>query len=246
MPTLMERSQAAREGLARARLANQTRKQLSAVQARASEWSIRTSTHRAARKRMAVFPDDFATVPPELAAADAAVVALAREAQALLREGADIEALYADNLWTRLLAAAESANKAAADAARAAWERIREELGSVEPPASLEARMPRTPANERVLADYKTQHQQYLALVRQGAPDSTSVLHDLSRIIERLREVQAGFTLSAPEEVRVFLRAVQQGNAGINLLTPEVVTWLQANDDPARFVIKVRTVPAWG
>lgn len=245
MPTLMERSQAARVGLERARLANQTRKQLAAVQARATEWSTRTSAHSAARKRMAVFPEHFATLPPEVAEADAAAAALAREAQALLRRGADIEALYAENLWTRLLAAADSANKAAADAARAAWEQVREEMGSMETPASLEARMPRTPANERVLTDYKTQYQQYAALVRQGTPSSASVLHDLSRAIERLREVQAGLTLSAPEAVRVFLRAVQQGNAGIDLLTPEVVAWLQANDDPARFVIRVRTVPAW-
>lgn len=245
MPTLMERSQAALAGLQRARLANQTRKQLAAVQARATEWNTRISTRSAARKRMAVFPDHFATLPQEVAVADAAATALAREAQDLLRGDADIDALYQEDLWTRLLAAADSANKAAADAARTAWDQVREEMGSMETPASLEARMPRTPANERVLADYKTQYQQYAALVRQGAPSSPSVLHDLSRAIERLREVQAGLTLSAPEAVRVFLRAVQQGNAGIDLLTPEVVAWLQANDDPARFVIKVRTVPAW-
>lgn len=246
MPTLLQRSQAAREGLERARLANQTRKQLSAVQARASEWGARASARSTARKRLAVFPDHFATLPQEVVQAEAAAAVLAREAQALLRQGADIEALYAENLWTRLLAAADSAINAATEAARTAWDQVREEMGSMETPAALEARMPRTPANERVLANYKAHYQQYAALVRQGPPSSPSVLNDLSRAIERLREVQAGLTLSAPESVRVFLRAVQQGNAGIELLTPEVMSWLQANDDPARFVIKVRTVPAWG
>jgi hypothetical protein len=246
MPTLIERSQAARVALERARLANQTRKQLAAVQARASEWSRLTSAHSAARKRMAVFPDHFATLPPEVAKANAAAAALAHEAQRLLRSGADIEALYSADLWTRLLAAAEGANKAAEDAARAAWNQVREEVGSVEKPTALEARTPPTPANEKVLADYRTQYNKYEALVRQGVPNSPSALHDLSSAVERLRAVQAGLTLSAPEAVRVFLRAVQQGNAGIDLLTPEVVAWLQTNDNPARFVIKVRTVPAWG
>lgn len=245
MPTLMERSRCARTGLERTRLANQTRKQLSTVQARALEWSKCTKAHSAARTRMSVFPEHFATLPPEVAKANVAAAALAHEAQALLRSGADIEALYSENLWTRLLAAADGANKAAEDAARVAWNQVREEMGSVEKPTALEARMPRTPANEKVLADYKTQYNQYEALVRQGVPNSPSVLDDLSRAVERLREVQAGLTLAAPEAVRVFLRAVQQGNAGIDLLTPEVVAWLQANDDPGRFVIKVRTAPAW-
>lgn len=245
MPTLFERSQTARAGLERARLANLTRQQLSALQARASEWNALRSTRASVCKGMAVFPDHFRKSPPELAHANASTAALASEARELLCKGADVHALSENHLWTRLLAAAETANKEAEAALQSAWRNSLSDLGAVESPAALEARMPRTPANDRLLGEYRALYSQYQTLVRQGPLAATSVLQDLTRKVERLREVQAGITLSAPENVCVFLRAVQQGTAHIELLTPEVLEWLRANDDPSRFVIKLRATPTW-
>jgi hypothetical protein len=42
-----------------------------------------------------------------------------------------------------------------------------------------------------------------------------------------------------PDEVRTFQQALVVGSAGLKLLTPTVVEWLQKNDDPERFAIKI-------
>ena len=245
MPTLFERSQAARAGLDRASLANQTRQQLSTLQARAAEWDSRRKTKAIMRDRMTVFPDHFKSLPQRLVDANITTAALSHEARKLLSQGADVHVLSENNLWTRLLAAAETSNKVAAEALQSAWRQVLDDLGVLELPATLEARIPPTPANARILSEYKALHSQYQSLVRQGPPASHSTLNELAHYVERLREIQAGLTLLAPEAVRVFLRAVQQGGASIELLTPEIIHWLRANDDPSRFVIKLKATQTW-
>ncbi|MCY1559326.1 hypothetical protein D9M68_963510 [compost metagenome] len=50
---------------------------------------------------------------------------------------------------------------------------------------------------------------------------------------------------SAPDAVRRFLKAVTAEGAALDLVTPEVIKWLEENDDPKRYLVKAKVSNAW-
>lgn len=244
MPTLIHTCSQLRAGLQKVKTANQTRQEISALQQRMREWGQHASTRQAlAEKTRIVDPNLLAR--EDIAQADSKVKVLAEQAKRLLEDGCNVQALAADNLWVRLTSAAESANEIVKNAARDKWREFVGSLGNIESPSILEGRMLKIPANETILAIYKQDYAKYLAVVRADLPANASTHAELAETVETLQGLRERLKGTAPEAVRLFFKAIDNGGAALELFTPEVIDWLRENDDPSRFVVKSRSNLSW-
>lgn len=239
MQTLINSCSQLRAGLQKAKVANQTRQEISALQQRLREWTQHASVRRSlAEKAIIVNPtllqrDDIAQV-------DRSVQTLAEQAKKILQAGGNVQELATDSLWTRLTNAAESANERVRGAAREQWRHFIESLGHVDPPSVLEGRMLKTPANEALLGSYKQQYAKYQIAVRADLPTDAVTQEELVAVVAALQVLREQLRGTAPDAVRVFLKAVENGGAALELITPDVMEWLRGNDDPTRFVVTDR------
>lgn len=244
MPTLINTCIQLRAGLQKVKTANQTRQEISALQQRMREWSQHASTRQTlAEKTLIVDPNLLAL--EDIAQADAKVKVLAEQAKKLLEDGCSLQALAVDNLWGRLTSAAELANEVLKNAARDKWREFVESFGNVESPSILEGRMLKTPANETILGIYKQNYAKYLAAVRADLPANASTYAELADTVETLQGLREKLKDTAPEAVRLFFKAIDNGGAALELVTPEVIDWLRKNHDPSQFVVKSRANLSW-
>ena len=239
MSTLIEFCSQLLTGLQNAKLANQTRQELSALQQRKREWE-QQANERLELLNKARLVDANLLRTEEIAKADASVQALALEAKKVLQDGGNVQDLSKDSLWTKLTKAAGSANTLLRDAAKTQWQQFVESLGHVDTPQVLEGRMLKTPANEVLLGTYKHHYLMYQAAVRAELPISSTTRTDLANTVGTLQGLSEQLQGTAPDSVRKFLKAVGSGDADLELLTSEVMEWLRENDTPSRFVIKSR------
>lgn len=239
MATLIDDCKTARADLERARLANQTRQQMATLQSRDAQWSAQLKAWSSVRQQLEVFALRIGDLKNVQNAAVAAA-ALAKEAGTRLATEADLQALSADNLWTRLIAQAESANEAAKAAVNEAWKDFLAEIPPFDPPAALEQRVPPTPGNARAVEKYRIHHQTLGGLTRSAPARSQDVLERIRETVKQMQEVLSSLTVHASDEVKKFLAAAQGSGAALEMLTPEVKAWLAQYDQPDRFVIRTR------
>jgi hypothetical protein len=243
MPTLLEKAESVREGLARVRLANQARQQIATLQQRSQEWNRVTKRRTELLARWRTLTES-SPLPEEEQEASAAVSALALQAHERLNTR-DVQALTEEALWERLLKSASAANDQLENESIAFWRNVIDEYGEVATPQVLANRAVRTPANDAALATYRASYDTFKRLVAQKIPTDPTPTKLLRAVVESMHSAREGLTLSAPEEVRAFLSAVDAGGAQLSLLTPSVIGWLAEHDDPQRFTIKLRGSTAW-
>lgn len=105
------------------------------------------------------------------------------------------------------------------------------------PPAKREATLAaKTPQNEKALKLYRELYQSFIKY-RQQTPTNAEEFTQLHLLSQQLAEIT--FQEDVPEAVRKFLDALS-GGAGLNLLTPEVLTWLHDNGLLANYVVRAR------
>ncbi|ODV42718.1 hypothetical protein AWV79_24160 [Cupriavidus sp. UYMMa02A] len=243
MPTLLEEAQKAHAGLEKVRMANQMRHQLAVIQHRTGEWAKHKQQHAQLQPKTGYLPMDESAVA-QLAKANESVRALCTQAHQRLKESQNVEVLSNDDLWLRLLGAAEQANKVFADAIRAAWSMLIRELGDLESLTAISSRIPATPANEKALASYRELFGRYAALKSAEMPASAASAGQLRECVAQLREIHSSLT-PAPASVQKFFKAVDAGGASLDLITEEVLAWLKSHDDWARFVVRLRAGNVW-
>lgn len=244
MPTLIQSCSHLRAGLEKAKVANQTRQDISALQQRMREWGYHATTRRGLAEKARIV-DPTLLQREDIAQTDRSVRALAEQAKQVLKAGGNVQDLATDNLWTRLTNAAESANALVEEAAQAQWRQFVENLGHIDSPLVVEGRMLKTPANETLLNTYKQQHARYQTAVRNDLPTNAATQEELTKVVAALQGLREQLKGTAPDAVRLFLKAIETGGAALDLLTPEVMDWLRANDDPTRFTIKPKANPRW-
>lgn len=244
MTTLIKSCIQLRAGLQKVKVANQARQEISALQQRMREWGQHAKTRHGLAEKVRIV-DPTLLQREDIEQADQSVKALAEQARQVLQAGGNVQDLATDSLWTRLTNAAESANELVQEAASARWRQFVEHLGHVDSPSVIEGRMLKTPANEALLATYKQQHSRYHTAVRSDLPSSAATQEELANAVAALKELREQLKGTAPDAVRLFLKAIETSGAALELLTPEVMEWLRANDDPARFVIKPRASQIW-
>ena len=244
MTTLIQSCSQLRVDLQKVKVANQTRQEISALQERMREWGQRVSTRQNLLNK-ALIVDPALLQRDDIVQGDQSVISLAERSRQILEGGGNVQDLAADSLWTRLNNAAESSNQLLREAAREKWRQFFESLGHIDSVAVLEGRMLKTPANEAILAKYREHYAKYQSAVRVELPSTPSAREDLTSTVAALQELREQLKGSAPESVRLFLKAIENGGASLELLTPEVFEWIRENDDPTRFVVKPRNSLTW-
>jgi hypothetical protein len=104
------------------------------------------------------------------------------------------------------------------------------------PPAKRETTLAKTPENEIALKRYRDLYQSFIQF-RLKPPTSAEDFQKLHLLSQQLAAIK--FQEDVPEAVRKFLEALSTG-AGLHLLTPDVLTWLQENGLLANYVVRAR------
>lgn len=238
MTSLLSRSQMARENLQKAQIANQIRHQVSSIQNLHATWSERKRkvgevVEKLSWLRIAVAEE------PDLQMAQEVLRGLAGDAWTLLSNTDDVQAVSKGDLWTRLLNSAAGMTTKTETVVRQVWALRIEESGVVDSPERIEEQMPKSPANMSTLQDYKQLYERYKVLRTQFSPKSSEDLTALRESALQLQELLQKIDLELPDDVRKFYRGLNCG-AGLELLTPTVLSWLKEKDDISRFVVRVR------
>ena len=127
--------------------------------------------------------------------------------------------------WTLLNKQVLLTCKNLSSALDAEWRRVVETAFSGDKPANLADTLARTPGNMRNLDRFRDVYahlEQYARSRPTGRADFVHV-RDLAR---QLTEIYQGFDFGVREDVKRFLRAVADGGANLELLTPDVRDWL--------------------
>lgn len=244
MTTLIQSCNQLRTDLQKVKVANQTRQEISALQQRMREWGQHANARHGLIEKSRIV-DTTIMQREDIEQADRGVQILAEQAKKILLDGGNVQDLATESLWTRLTNAAESANELVRQSTRELWRQYLLSLGHIDTPSTLEGRMLKTPTNEELLSKYKQHFSTYQAAVRTDLPSSTTTQKELTAVVTNLQNLREQLNGSAPDDVRNFLKAVENGGAALELLTTDVMEWLKVNDDPARFLVKPRTAQTW-
>jgi hypothetical protein len=244
MPTLFETCSEILSGLQRARVANQTKHEVSALQQRLKEWSQIASTRATLLTKCSVVNPDLLK-QEEIASDDTQVRALVSKARKILEDGGNVLALSDENLWVRLIAQAEGSNERYRTAAKREWRSFIENLGHIELPSKVEARMLKTPDNQALLNTYKQHFNSAQGIMRAELPASETDKTELLSSVKSIQDLNVQLKSFAPEAVRLFLQTVQTGGASLTMATTEVLEWIRTHDDLDRFVVKPKGMSTW-
>lgn len=140
-------------------------------------------------------------------------------------------------VWTTLTNKLEMLTKKAQTAQSTDWQSYFDNnlFGGL-PPTKREATLAKTPQNEQAVKRYRQLYQVFINY-RLRPPTDAEGFKELRQLSQQLAEIT--FQEDVPEDVRKFLEALGSG-AGLNLLTPEVLTWLADNGLLANYVVRAR------
>ena len=140
-------------------------------------------------------------------------------------------------VWTALTNKLQTVAQKAQTALSADWQHYFDHrlFGGL-PPAKRELTLAKTPRNEQALRRYRELYQSFIKY-RQQLPTSAEECSNLRQLSQQLAEIT--FQEDVPEDVRKFLEALSSG-AGLQLLTPEVLTWLRDNQLLENYVVRAR------
>lgn len=237
MMTMLDRANAIETKMGLIAIARKTTNQRAAIQTRVQEWNLRLASITSLRTKHSWLGS---TQAPQSKFVDEfpAVVALSAEARKRFAEGEGVEALAEGSLWTRLINATDAAIKTMEETLQSGWRQFVDGHGVIETPATLRGRLPQSPGNKQAMTGYDAQHATYARLANQKVPRSADDPQTLATAIGVLRQTFAGFQFDVPPDVEVFYKAVDAGGAGLNLLTREVLDWLQVNGQTDRYVVR--------
>lgn len=238
MTTLLARCQAAAASVAEVGISRRNQHVRARLEERAREWSEQRSKLAAAYGRaewIGLHPGEVA----QFVQKREQLSRHARDAVERLATGEDVTTLTEDPLWTKLLKSAAGAGDALDEAVRTAWRDFIDRLGTVEAPASLEATLPKTPANHQALEAYRPKYAEFKKLSDQLVPRSPEDKARLERVIAECRSALSGVQRHVPKEVDEFFRAVDAYSATLALVTPGVLRWLAENGQLNRYQVRI-------
>jgi hypothetical protein len=238
MTTLLVRCQAVSAIVADVETARRDQHVRERLGERAREWSEQRSKLTAARGRA-----EWIELQPKQVAQFVQkreqLSRHAKEAVDRLATGAGVATLTEDPLWTKLLKSASGAADALDEAVRAAWRELIDKLGALDSPATLDATLPKTPANRQALEAYRAQYAEFKKLSEQLVPRSAEDKARLERVIAECRNALSNVQRDLPKEVDEFFRAVDAHRATLALVTPGVLSWLAQNGQLDRYQVRI-------
>ena len=133
------------------------------------------------------------------------------------------------NDWPSLLRELETAIKEIRSRNEKSWRGYLDSLFTGEAPSQMQTRIAQTSHNNDVFRRYNALHDEFQKLKRR-VPNDNNELEKSKKIAEQLISVVEEFDFNVPPQaVKVFLKAVSQGGAPLDMVTEEVSAWLVSN-----------------
>lgn len=237
MSSLLHRFLQLDQQLSSLSLANQNMDEVRRIQERSTEW-------RAAKAKLerhnssAEILSSTERQAPELVSMRSAVRRQAADIRKRLQAASDVAGLERDASWKKLLASVTGLAERLERAALEAWKRAVEECGGLESPETVRALMPPTQENESAARRYDDSFRLFQEVARQRLPTSPADLSSLRAHADACRRAYGSITFDVPEDVRAFLKAVQEESATVAHLTPTVFAWLKEKQQLTRYRVR--------
>jgi hypothetical protein len=151
-----------------------------------------------------------------------------KKVQAQFKVSNKSESLTKGKGWSRLIENVESTGKELGAIATGSWNSYLGSLSTGQSLSEIENTLAKTNHNSKILVEYR---ELYL-LFRDAStnfPIDRDDIEKIGRIVEKLLVVWTKFDLDVPDSVKSYLDSVALGGANLNLLTDEVIEWLQKN-----------------
>jgi hypothetical protein len=141
--------------------------------------------------------------------------------------------------WSQMLDDAKEGVGLAEASLAEAWRQYLDTLFGGDRPAELDSKLAPTEGNQTALARYRVVHSRLLQL-RNNTPDAPEHFAEAKKVVEELKSIYQTFDFDVSLAVKMFLQAIGQGGASLDLLTDEVREWLHNNNSYNRYHIVVR------
>ena len=145
--------------------------------------------------------------------------------------------------WSQMLDDAKEGVGLAEASLAEAWRQYVDTLFGGDRPAELDGKLAPTEGNQTALARYRAAHGRLLQL-RSNTPVGPEPFADAKKVAEELKSIYQTFDFDVPLAVKMFLQAIGQGGASLDLLTDEVRDWLHKNNSYNRYQIVARNAGA--
>jgi hypothetical protein len=144
------------------------------------------------------------------------------------------------HFWQNLLRQIDTAGGDFSASVVDSWRAYRGRVFAGEAPAAIRNRLAPTQSNEDAFERYRGLHQRLQAAFQQLPQDAASI-EQVKRLAQQLETAAQGFNFDVPAAVKTFLEAVQTvAGAPLDLLTPDVVDWLKANNSYEAYRISAK------
>jgi hypothetical protein len=237
MSSILQRFQQLNQQLNNLSLAKQNMDVVRRIQERSAEWKTvkeKLDRHEASAQILSLDEGQF----PALLLKRKAVRRHAADIRQRLQAASDVAGVTQDETWRKLLSSVTGLTEMLETAAREAWKRAVEEYGGLEQPSTVRAQMPLTSENESAARRYDDSFRMFQELARLSLPRSPSDLKNLKAHADACRQAYGFITFNVPEDVRDFLKAIQEDSATVEHLTPAVIEWLKEKQQLALYRIR--------
>ena len=192
-------------------------------------------------QQMRLLRDEGVDTPLDTTSADAARRTLARLIDRF-NKNRIADSLTRGRDWTLLAEHTQRSCQGLTDALATAWRQFIATAYTGESPSHLERSLAITDHNLHQLNLYKQTYTQLNGLAR-SRPRERGDFDRVRELARQLGEIYQRFDFDVPEEVKCFLKAVAGGGADLDLLTEEVIVWLQQQGYSSHYRIVARTSP---
>jgi cell division septum initiation protein DivIVA len=237
MNSILQRFRQLDQQLSNLSLAKQNMDEVRRIQERSTEWKTVKGKLDKCEKSAQILSQAERQAPAILSKRNA-VRRQAADIRKGLQAASDVEGVTRDASWRKLLSSVSGLAEALETAAGEAWKRAVEECGGLESPSTVRALMPPTPENESAARRYEDSFRLYQEVARLRLPTGPSDLSSLRAHADACRRAYGSITFDVPEDVRAFLKAVQEDSATVAHLTPTVVEWLKEKQQLARYRVR--------
>jgi len=138
--------------------------------------------------------------------------------------------------WNQLSASITTISNQVGVNAEEAWCKYADELFTGQTPENIENVIAGTEQNTNNLYNYKKVYEKFLEC-RDNLPSKRQDFADISKTVQQLEQLNSNFDFNVPEGVKVFLQAIAEGGATLDLLTSEVQDWLNTDDRQQNYKI---------
>jgi len=103
-------------------------------------------------------------------------------------------------------------------------------------PEKLRVRLAQTESNKQALEQFSEIYRK-MQLLKMEFPENSGQIEKAEALSEQLKRTSEAFDYDVHEEVKAFLAAIQQGGAPLELLSDQVLSWLNKNNSAHQFQI---------